>query len=127
MVREVALPPEEAWERITAWERHGDHVPFTRIRRTTNGFVARTAVGPLGFDDPMEIVEADPPRSLSIAKTGRVVRGDVTILIEPTARGSRVRWTETVDVRGVPRIADGLVAWGGRRLFGRVIDRLLAT
>ena len=35
-----------------------------------------TGVGPVGFTDPMEVVEWDPPRRCVVAHLGRVVRGD---------------------------------------------------
>ncbi|MDX3412301.1 SRPBCC family protein, partial [Streptomyces sp. ME02-6977A] len=29
--RTVPLTPDEAWRRLTRWERHGDTVPLTRV------------------------------------------------------------------------------------------------
>lgn len=127
IVREVTLSPQEAWDRITDWEAHGAYVPFTRISRTSDGFVARTGLGPVGFDDPMEIVEWDPPRRCRLVKRGRVVTGDAEIVVEPTSTGARVIWREGTDVIGVPAFADPLVARSGERLFGRVIDGVLGT
>jgi len=125
--REVALEPQQAWDRLTDWPRHGDHVPLTRIRVTDDGFVARTGIGMFAFDDPMTIVLTEPPRLCRLVKTGRVIRGDAELRVVPHgARGSRVTWTETIGVRGVPDWAGGLVRWSGRLLFGRVLDRLLA-
>ncbi len=99
------MEPAEVFARLTDWERHGEAVPLTRIRRTESGFVARTGVGPLGFDDVMDVVAWDPPRSCRIEKRGRVVKGTV----------------------GVPRFAARLEEAAGRRLFGRVVDHLLRT
>ncbi len=127
IVREVTLPPEEAWARLTDWERHGEKVPLTTIRTTTDGFVARTGLGRLGFDDPMRIVELDPPHRCALVKTGRVVLGHAELSVEPTPAGSRVVWRESIAIRGVPRFADPLLVASGRRLFGGVIDHLLAT
>ncbi|MEV7396334.1 SRPBCC family protein [Aeromicrobium sp. NPDC092404] len=126
IVREVALPPEESWRRLTDWEQHGQHVPLTRIIRTDRGFTARTGVGRLGFDDPMEIVEWSPPRFCRLEKRGRVVTGWAEVGVEPTVGGSRVTWREDLHVRGVPRWGDGLTRAAGTRMFSRVIDRLLA-
>ena len=127
VVREVSLPPEEAFARLTAWERHGEAVPLTTIRRTDTGFVARTAVGPVGFDDPMGVVHWDPPRSCRIEKRGRVVTGWADLSVEPTAAGSRVVWREEAHTTGVPRFAARLEEAAGRALFGRVLDHLLRT
>ena len=56
IVREVPLPPAEVFARLTEWERHGEVVPLTTITPRPGGFLARTGVGPLGFDDPMDVV-----------------------------------------------------------------------
>ena len=58
IVREVPLSQQEAFSRLTDWQRHGDVVPLTSVRLTDTGFVARTGLGPVGFDDPMEVVES---------------------------------------------------------------------
>ncbi|MBH0242811.1 hypothetical protein I3W98_08360 [Streptomyces cavourensis] len=62
------LPAAEAWRRVTDWERHAEHVPLTAITvaggaptRVGTVFTARTGVGPLAFDDPMEVVRWTPP------------------------------------------------------------------
>lgn len=67
--RRVPLAPEEAWRRLTDWPAHGRQVPLTRTRVLTPGpngagtrFTARTGVGPLSFDDPMEVVRWEPRR-----------------------------------------------------------------
>ncbi|MDF1705140.1 MAG: SRPBCC family protein [Aeromicrobium sp.] len=126
IVREVPLPPEVAWARITDWPRHARAVPLTAIHRTPDGFVARTGLGRLGFDDPMRVVENDPPRYCRLVKEGRVVTGHAEIVVEPTTWGSRVTWRETLHVRGVPRAFSGLERWSSRLLFSRVLDDVLA-
>src|SRR5258708_29242872 len=52
---------EESWRRLTDWPRHAAVVPLTRVTVRTppptgegTVFVARSGVGPLVFDDPME-------------------------------------------------------------------------
>jgi hypothetical protein len=126
IVREVPWTPQEAWERVTDWPRHAAAVPLTRIRRTDDGFVARTGLGPLGFDDPMRVVESDPPRYCRLVKQGRVVTGHAEILVEPMPVGSRVTWRETLHVRGVPRFLGGLERASSQWLFSRVLDDVLA-
>jgi carbon monoxide dehydrogenase subunit G len=125
VVREVPLSADEAFARLTDWERHGEVVPLTRIRPTDTGFVARTAVGPIGFDDVMDVVRWDPPRSCRIEKRGRVVTGWAELSVTPVAGGSRVVWREVAHWIGVPRFAARLEEAAGRRLFGRVVDHLL--
>ena len=131
VVLDTPLPPRAAWDRLTDWAAHGRHVPLTRVtarppQGVGGGFVARTAVGPVGFDDPMEIVAWDPPRHCRIEKRGRVVLGWAELTVEPRGSGSRVRWREQATPAHLPRFATGLATAAGRVLFGRVMRRLLA-
>lgn len=126
IVREVDQTPEESWRRITDWEQHGRHVPVTRIIRTDQGFVARTGVGRLAFDDPMEIVVWREPVFCRLEKRGRVVTGWAEVHVEPRPVGSRVTWREDLHVRGLPRALDGVTRAVSTRVFSRVVDRLLA-
>ncbi|MFG3281182.1 SRPBCC family protein [Streptomyces sp. NPDC048111] len=137
--RRTALAPAEAWRRLTDWERHGDGVPLTRITVLTpppNGagtvFVARTGLGPLGFDDRMEITRWQPPASgapgvCRLEKRGRVVTGwaEIEVGTSGTGPGASLVWREDLRVWGVPRALDPLTAWAGRVLFGRAMTVLL--
>ncbi|NML54638.1 SRPBCC family protein [Streptomyces sp. R302] len=137
VVRAVPLTPAEAWRRLTDWPAHGRQVPLTRTAVLTSGpsragtrFTARTGLGPLGFDDPMEVVRWEPPRGdrpgvCRLEKYGRLVRGWAEIEVAPEAGGSRVVWTEELSVRGLPRAFDGVLARAGRVVFGRAVDGLL--
>ncbi|MCX4553390.1 SRPBCC family protein [Streptomyces sp. NBC_01387] len=132
-----ALSPDEAWHRLTRWELHAAHVPLTRIRVVTpgpagtgTGFVARTGLGRVGFDDPMEVVRWEPPVPgragvCRLEKRGRVVLGRAEIEVIPTDTGCRVVWREELRIAGLPRMFDGLTAWSGRLLFGRAVAGLL--
>lgn len=126
IVRVVDLAPAEAWVRVTRWESHGRFVPLTTISTTDLGFVARTGVGRLGFDDPMEVVEWDEPSYCKLVKTGRLVQGWAEIEVAPSGAGSRVVWREEISVRGVPRLADPVVRRSSEALFSRVLDGVLA-
>ncbi|WP_406055785.1 SRPBCC family protein [Streptomyces sp. NBC_01077] len=138
--RTVPLGPEEVWRRLTDWPAHGRQVPLTRTRVLTPGpnragtrFTARTGIGRLSFDDPMEVVRWEPPGAgagrsgvCRLEKSGRVVRGWALVEVtEMAGGGSRVVWTEELSVRGVPRAFDPVLAWAGRALFGRAVDGLL--
>ncbi|WP_229054026.1 SRPBCC family protein [Aeromicrobium sp. Leaf350] len=125
IVREVPLSPAEAWARVTDWPRHARAVPLTRITRTADGFVARTGVGRLGFDDPMRVVESDPPWRCRLVKEGKVVTGWAEIVVEEIPSGSRVTWRELAHVRGVPRVFAGLERRSAEVLFSRVLDEVL--
>jgi hypothetical protein len=136
--RVSALPVGEAWRRVTDWERHARHMPLTTIAVTTppptrvgTWFVGRTGIGPLSFEDPMEVVRWDPPAegsdhgSCRLEKRGRVVTGWAEIEVRPHGAGpaSRVVWREELRVRGLP--FDGLTASAGRFFFGRAVSGLL--
>ena len=127
IVREVPLSQEDAFARVTDWVRHASFVPLTTIRLTDSGFVARTGVGPLAFDDPMEIVEWDPPRFCRLEKRGRVIRGWAEITVEPLDLGSRITWRELAATRGLVGPLRKVEAAVGRRVFDRVLERLTRT
>lgn len=126
IVREVGLTPEESWKRLTDWEQHARHVPLTLIILTDSGFIARTGIWRLAFDDPMEIVEWREPSFCRLEKRGRIVTGWAEVLVEPRGPGSRVTWREDLHVRGLPRALDHLTRAVSTRVFSRVIDGLLA-
>ncbi|MFF8606689.1 SRPBCC family protein [Streptomyces sp. NPDC015346] len=135
--RSTALPAGEAWRRVTDWPAHGARVPLTRTRVLTEGptrvgtrFAARTGVGPLAFDDLMEVVRWEPPAPgragvCRLEKRGRVVLGRAGIEVYGTPEGARVVWTEELGVRGVPRVFDPVLVLAGRLMFGRALDGLL--
>ncbi|KUN21911.1 Immediate-early protein 2 [Streptomyces antibioticus] len=136
--RTVPLPRAETWRRLTEWPRHGDVVPLTRVTVETPGptavgtvFVARTGVGPLGFDDRMEVTVWRPPTEETagfcrLEKRGRVVIGwaEIEVGAGPGGR-SRVVWREELGVRFLPGVFDPLVRAASRWLFGRAVNRLL--
>ncbi|MGZ4625497.1 MAG: SRPBCC family protein [Kineosporiaceae bacterium] len=123
---------ERTWRALTDWPSHGRWVPLTDVRVLTPSgagigarFVGRTGIGPLGFDDPMEIVEWREPGPgvaghCRVVKQGRVVLGEAWFDVAPTADGgSTVAWTEDVDVAPVrlTRPFGRLVATVGRLAF----------
>ena len=126
-MREVPLTQEEAFARLTDWQRHADLLPFTDVRPTETGFVVRTAVGGVGFDDPMDIVQWDPPRFCRLEKRGRVVRGWADICVWPTDTGSKVVWREVAHVTGVPRMMARVEKAVGTTLFRRLLNGLTRT
>ncbi|MFE7442669.1 SRPBCC family protein [Streptomyces chartreusis] len=136
--RTVPLPLPEAWRRLTEWPRHAEVVPLTRIRVTTPApthegtrFVARSGLGPLSFDDPMEVTVWQPPSDdtpglCRLEKRGRVMRGWAEIEVRPGPGGrARVVWREELRVRFVPGVLDGVLERTARFVFGRAVNRLL--
>lgn len=139
IVRRTPLSASVAWERITDWERHSDWMPFTTVTRlpgpTTgvgSGFNARTSIGPVGFDDPMEVTFWRPPDGETtglcrIIKRGRVLLGGAVLTVTPDpSGGSEVSWREQADIRlGGPLLRKPTAVFG-KLVFSRLIDHLLA-
>lgn len=156
VIRHTASSPQETWLRLTDWPRHGDHIPLTSVRLDTHssplagvgsGFVARTSIGPLGFDDAMEVTWWQPPGGdasdaadqpsgaaplplptagmCRLRKRGRVVTGWAVLTVTATAEGSVVSWLEDIHIRGAGGWLDWPLRLAGARAFGRVVDGLL--
>ncbi|MER6350088.1 SRPBCC family protein [Streptomyces sp. NPDC001595] len=136
--RTVPLPLPEAWRRLTEWPRHADAVPLTRVTVLTpppNGvgtvFVARSGIGPLGFDDRMEVTEWQPPGDdtagrCRLEKRGRIVLGWAELEVRPGPGGrARVIWREELGVRLLPGLFDRPLERTARMTFGRAVNRLL--
>lgn len=137
--RESSLPADEVWRRLTAWERHADVVPLTRVSVRTpppsgegTVFVARTGIGPVGFDDVMEVVTWRPAAGggglCRLEKRGSFVTGWAEIEVSPGAgAGSTVAWREELRVRWLPRAFDRVLVMAARWMFGRAVDGLLSA
>lgn len=141
--RTAPLPADEAWRRLTRWSRHADAVPLTRISVVTDPptrrgtlVVARSGVGPLAFDDPMEVTVWRPPRDgdlhgvglCRLVKRGRVVLGWAELEVRPGPGGrTRVLWREELRVRGLPSAFDRPLAAASRAVFGRAVNALLRS
>jgi hypothetical protein len=131
------LSSQRAWDRLTTWPRHANHVPLTTISIMTPGpnavgtiFVARTHLGPLSFDDPMELAEWSPPAGdrpgrCRLIKRGTVMLGWAELEVAPQRSGSRATWTEQITVARMPKWADPVTRVSSRLMFSRVLRRLL--
>jgi hypothetical protein len=138
VVRTSSLSAEEAWSLLTDWERHGSFIPFTTVRLNASpvtevgsGFVARTSLGPVGFDDPMEVTVWQPPVGAvpgvcRITKRGRVVMGWAQLTVSSAPDGALVHWHEEARFRAVGQLLDWPNRVIGKLAFGRLIDGLLA-
>lgn len=149
------LPPAACWERLVDARVHTAAVPLTRVRADGGSFgrpgatlVARTALGPVGFDDPMTVDVADGHR-LHLRKRGRVVRGWVRATVTPapdgapgraggraagraaggspgpTAGGSVVAWEQEITVAGVPRALDPVVGAVAARAYAAALRAIV--
>lgn len=140
IVHRTHLPAAEAWLRLTDWERHGAQVPLTRTiietpppTRVGTIFTARTGVGRITFEDPMEVTVWRPPTAdaaglVRLEKLGRAVTGWAEIEIRPRGTaGAEIHWREDLRLRGLPRALDPVVTAAARLLFGRALAHLLAA
>lgn len=137
---EVATPvtPDEALRRVLDLRAHDRVIPLTRVRPAVpatdlhpgSSFVARTGVGPLGFDDPMRVEAVDEhgaaePAGAVIVKEGHVIQGRIEVLITPTAAGSLLSWHQQVALPWLPGFLQAPAARVLRRGYRRVLTRLL--
>ncbi|MFI5908072.1 SRPBCC family protein [Dactylosporangium sp. NPDC051541] len=136
---EVHAPAEQVWAALTDWRNHARWAPLTTVRLTTErmdglgaGFVARSGIGPLGFDDPMTVVRWEPPTAATrgrcdVDKHGRVIRGKAWFEVVPLEAGRcRVDWSEDVTVvpHRLDKLTGGLVALVGRAGFGQALRKM---
>ena len=137
--REVDASAHQVWATLTDWPSHGRWVPLTRVRTTSArpdgvgaSFVGRTAVGPVGFDDPMTVTLWQPPTATepgrcAVRKSGRVVLGEASFVVEPVSpRRCAVTWVEDIEIVGVRRLpfADAVTRWAGRRAFAAMLAKV---
>lgn len=138
VVRRTALTAGDAWLRLTDWELHSHFIPFTTVRLTTSSsagvgcaFVARTSLGPVAFDDPMEVTvsqtpDGDAPGFCRIVKRGRAVTGWAQLTVAQAPGGALVHWHEEAQLRAVGHLLDWPNSLVGRLVFGRLVDGLLS-
>ena len=60
--------------------------------------VARTGIGPAGFEDTMEITEWDPPRRCVVRHTGQLIRGLGLFEVAQAGEVSEFTWTEQLEL-----------------------------
>ncbi len=129
------LAAEIAFDRLIDWERHSAAIPLTTLTyegatRMGQLFVARTALGPLGFDDVM-VVEllrrpsGGVPGLVEISKHGRVLGGTVAWTVDPTPQGSVIEWRQRLVIGWLPGVLDPVVGWIGKLAYGIGLRRIL--
>ncbi len=115
---EVDAPAQATWDAVTDWARQGEWMMGTTVRGTGptggkavgDGLQAFTGVGRIGFVDPMEITEWDPPNRCVVRHTGTTVRGTGEFVVEALPRDrSRFIWAEHLDLPLGPLGAAGWV------------------
>lgn len=112
---ETEHAPAETWARLWDLDAHTRVIPLTTVTAHPPatllgpgvGFTGRTALGPLGFDDVMRVVEWSPPSEAGsgravVDKLGRVVGGRIEVTVASRRRGSLVTWRQTVRLPWLP-------------------------
>jgi hypothetical protein len=139
VVVDVDLAAGEAWRRVLDLRMHSRVIPLTTVTGDAlsadelgrgSRFVARTALGPMGFDDPMVVDDIREPAGggagvARIHKEGKVIRGWIELRVTPLASGSRVEWDQDIRVRWVPTLLEPVAAQVARAAYGTAIRRLL--
>lgn len=126
----VPGPPDEVWDRLWDLGRHTEIVPLTVVRGPVphqgSTFVARTAVGPVGFDDVMEVRTWDPPHRAVVAKVGRVLGGSIEARLVADPAGTRLLWRQEVAATGVPDVLARLVVPAVRAGYRKALRQITA-
>jgi uncharacterized protein YndB with AHSA1/START domain len=137
----IDAPADRVWALVTDWPAQSRWIPLTTVTIDQPGsasgvgmgtrFTGRTQLGPLGFDDPMEVTEWRPatagvPGRCRVRKLGPWLTGWAEIQVRPGPGGTQVEWVEEVRARWTPRIADPVIAAVGSAFFGRVLRKMAA-
>jgi uncharacterized protein YndB with AHSA1/START domain len=121
--------PERVFAVLTDWSRHHEWMALTRAwvvsgdgQRPGSRLAASTGVGPLKFLDTMEITRWDPPYSVEVRHTGRVVRGTGRFRVLPRpGGGSTIVWEEELKLPFGPA---GRLCWLVARPVSEAFFRL---
>lgn len=139
--RHSSAPVEAVWAAAVDVGGHGDRVPLTRMRTDPPpmdlgwGFSGVTGAGPLRFADDMLVSEWEPPTRpgasgrYRVVKVGRWLSGWADVSVSPDEQGGSVlTWVEDVAPRPAPlgRLTSPVAERLGPRLFGRVVDGIIA-
>lgn len=111
----VAAPAARVFAALTAWERQGEWIPFTRVRLVEGDggegslVEAVTTVGPAVLRDEMRVVRYDPPYEVRVVHCGRLLRGPGVLRCTQMDRDrTQVVWHEWFHLPGGPA---GRIAW----------------
>ncbi len=131
---------DDAWALITDWPAQSRWIALTQVFvvHQADGvgtrFRGRTRVGPIQFDDPMEVTIWEPPvdgrrGSCKVQKFGPWILGTAEIDVGSSgadANRTTVTWKETVRLRGVPPVLNPVVRAMGGILFRMTMRKAIA-
>ena len=111
----VAAPAERVFAALTAWERQGEWIPFTKVRILSGDggegsqIEAVTQLGPAALRDLMRVVKVDAPFEVRVVHHGKVLRGPGVLRCTPLGAGrTQVVWHEWFHLPPGPA---GKIAW----------------
>lgn len=91
----VPAPATVVFEALVDWPGQGRWIPATSVRvQSGDGasvgsvVVARSALGPVGFDDILQIYRWQPPELVDVHHVGWLVRGPARFRVVPIAPDS---------------------------------------
>jgi hypothetical protein len=112
---DVAAPVEQTWAALTDWPRQSAWMLGTRVEPGERGghgvggtIRAWSGIGPFGFWDTMAITAWEPPHRCDVVHTGRLVRGTGSFTVSTGRGGSRLVWSEQLDL---PLGPIGRIGW----------------
>ncbi len=138
ITRRTARSAADSWARLTDWEDHTGLIPFTTVsllpgpaEGVGSTFNARTVVGPVRFNDLMEVTHWQPPTSAEpgicrIVKRGGTVVGWAVLTVAPEGSGALITWREEANFRRAGPFLNWPNAMAGKAVFGKLVDGLLA-
>ncbi len=130
----------DAWDLVTDWPAQSRWIAFTNVSTVHQAdgvgtrFTGRTGLGPIWFDDPMEVVIWEPPGDdqrgyCKVQKFGPWILGTAEIEVSPvTGKPDQtvVTWKEAIRLRGVPAIFNPMVRAMGGILFRSTMRKAIA-
>ncbi|MEO6503450.1 MAG: SRPBCC family protein [Jatrophihabitantaceae bacterium] len=140
----IDASPEAVWALVTDWPAQSRWIPLTAVTIDQHSpagsglgtrFTGRTRLGPIRFDDPMEVTQWQPATAgasghCQVRKLGPWLTGQAAIDVRPAGVGTRVAWSEDVRLRWMPAFADRVlgpvIAAVGAALFGRTLRKMAA-
>jgi hypothetical protein len=131
---EIDRPATQVWAGLVDWPAQGAWMPMTKVEVVGGGpghglgerIVAWTGVRPLAVADRMTISEWDPPRRLTVTKTGRVLQGSAWFEVVALSEGrSRLTWCEdlTPPFGAAGRVLSPFLSVGTRAVIGLALRR----
>ena len=112
----INAPIENVFSALIDWQNQSKWIFATKVKAMKNDgkgiggtILARTAIGPFGFNDPMTITKWQPPYRCDVLHTGCVVKGTGAFIVEAISSDVSIfTWAEETIV---PLGVFGRIGW----------------